>query len=281
LKKKLLITGASGFIGKNLVNDFLDRNYKVTIVLRKKHKNLFKNKKVKYFFSNNLFKEKINWWRNKLKNIDVIIHLAWEAKPPKYQSSLKNFDCLNGSLNIASAALELKVKKFIGIGTCYEYDIQKNKKLSIKTALNPKTIYAASKASLYLLLKNFFHNSSTTFIWARLFYVFGKGDHKNKLIPYVKRKIKLNKSVFINNPYKVKDYISVNEVCKKIIKISTTNKKTQNIYNICSGKGLTIRKIVEKISNEYNCKYKKITYIKRKTKNFDPDYVVGINNFNL
>lgn len=281
MKKKILITGASGFIGKNLVNEFIDKNYNVTVILRKKNKSLFKSKKIKYIFSNNLFIEKKNWWKKKLKNIDVVIHLAWEAKPPKYQSSRKNFVCLNGSLNIALAALELKIKKFIGIGTCFEYDIQKNKKLSIKTSLNPKTIYASSKASLYLLLKNIFHNSSTTFVWTRLFYVFGKGDHKAKLIPYIKNQIKLNINININNPNKIKDYINVNEVCRRIRKISTTNRKTKNVYNICSGKGQTIKELVKKISIESNYKFKKITYKKIKTRSFDPNYVVGINNFNL
>jgi nucleoside-diphosphate-sugar epimerase len=280
LKKKILITGASGFIGKYLVKSLIKKNHQITVVIKKKHGYLFGKKKIKYIFVKNIFKEKKAWWKNKLKKIDTVVHLAWEAKPPNYQSSRKNIDCLIGSLNIASACIEVNVKKFVGIGTCFEYQMGQKKNLSIKTPLGPKTLYALCKACLFITLKEIFKKSKTSFIWTRLFYVFGEGDHKEKLIPYIINKLKLGKKIIINNPNKIKDYINVEKVSDRLEKIIVTDKKTLPVYNICSGKGQSIKELTNKISKKYKLN-KNITYKKNETKNFDPMYVVGVNNFNL
>ena len=92
MKKKILVTGANGFIGKYLVKSLIEKNHQITVVVKKKHGYLFGKEKVKYVFSKYIFKEKKVWWKNKLKKIDTVVHLAWEAKPPNYQSSKKNIN---------------------------------------------------------------------------------------------------------------------------------------------------------------------------------------------
>jgi dTDP-6-deoxy-L-talose 4-dehydrogenase (NAD+) len=161
MKKNILVTGANGFIGKHVVKYLISKNKKIKIIVRKKN-NLFKNKNIKIIYTKNLFKEKKNNLKNFLKNVNTVIHLAWFVKPNDYLNSEKNIECLIGTINLAEACAQSKVKNFIGIGTCFEYKIN-NKKISVNSALEPKNLYSATKLSVYYSLLNFFNKKKLIF----------------------------------------------------------------------------------------------------------------------
>ena len=136
--KRILITGASGFVGKQVTRILSKTDSKITVIARNGKEDLFSG------FSNieniistpDIFAEDIDWWLQKCKNIDIIVHLAWYAEPGLYINSKKNLDCLIGSLKLAKGAARAGVKRFIGIGTCLEYDLSLGA-LSINTPLKP------------------------------------------------------------------------------------------------------------------------------------------------
>ncbi|SVD27396.1 uncharacterized protein METZ01_LOCUS380250, partial [marine metagenome] len=103
------------------------------------------------FLTKNLFSEDVEWWADVCNEIDIVIHAAWYAEPGKYLLSDKNKDCLKGTISMAKGAVYSGVKKFVGIGTCLEYDHTEGM-LSINTPLRPLSPYAASKAAVYLSL---------------------------------------------------------------------------------------------------------------------------------
>jgi len=80
-----------------------------------------------------------------------VIHAAWYAEPGQYLQSSKNLDCLQGTLNMAKGAVQARVRRFVGIGTCFEYDLRQDM-LSIETPLKPLTPYADAKAAAYMAL---------------------------------------------------------------------------------------------------------------------------------
>ena len=116
----------------------------------------YNDSKVDLILTDDLFKENPEWWEDKCKDIDTIIHLAWYVEPGKYLKSIKNLDCMIGSLNLVHGAIKSKIKRFVGVGTCFEYDLN-HEKLSIDTPLNPITPYAAAKASYLALCPNYYH----------------------------------------------------------------------------------------------------------------------------
>ena len=80
-----------------------------------------------------------------------MIHVAWYVEPGKYLDSPKNLDCLIGTLALAKGAVNANVSRFVGIGTCFEYDLKEGY-LSTDTPLRPLTPYAAAKASAFITL---------------------------------------------------------------------------------------------------------------------------------
>jgi dTDP-6-deoxy-L-talose 4-dehydrogenase (NAD+) len=270
--KKIMITGANGFIGRHLMNEFAKhKNLKLIPVIRKKFN--FKNnlKQIeRNIICKDIFSKKISWWRKQCKDIDIIIHLAWYVKK-NYLYSEKNLNCLSGSIQLASGAILAGVKKFVGIGTCLEYDIS-NKPLSINTRLKPTFPYSIAKTALYFYLLNYFSAYNTKFSWCRIFYLFGEGEKKNRLAPYVESRISQGKSAIINNSEYVRDFLDIKKAVKKIVKISLDNNQGQ--FNICSGKAISIKKFVTQIAQKYN-KIDLLIFKKKKNKN-DLPYIIGV-----
>ena len=102
----------------------------------------------------------------------MVVHCAWYVNHEDYLTSAKNLECLTGTIELAKACVELDISKFVGIGTCFEYDVSK-KYLSIATPLKPELIYSITKASTFLILSKLFEKQKTQFKWCRLFYLFG------------------------------------------------------------------------------------------------------------
>jgi len=276
MKKNILITGASGFIGKKLVYLLLKKKFKIKAIVRKSSKldKKFNDKNITKVFTNNIFKNNSNWWSKVLKDVSVVVHLAWYVKPPNYLESKKNMECMNGTLTLAKACAQSKVNKFLGVGTCLEYDLTAMKKIDIHHSLRPLNLYSSCKVKTFFLLNNLFKKTKTNFSWLRLFYVYGKEDYSQKLIPYLHNNLSKNKKVIIQNGNFVRDYIHVNKVVKKILKI-VLKKNNENIYNICSGKPITIKKIAIKIAK----KYKKENLLKFKVhKKKSIERIVGVDN---
>jgi dTDP-6-deoxy-L-talose 4-dehydrogenase (NAD+) len=173
--KRILIIGVTGFVGKQLIYILNNNKVKLVLVIRNKKEiptilNKYKNVE-KIIYSKNIFTEKIEWWTKQCKGI--IVHLAWYVEPGSYLNSSKNIDCLIGTLNLAKGAVNARVKKFVGIGTCFEYDLS-YKKLSIETPIRPTSCYANSKASVFYALSSFLSFNFVKIAWCRLFYLYGE-----------------------------------------------------------------------------------------------------------
>ena len=274
-KRKVLLTGASGFVGRQILEELLRHDVNINLVVRQSNlKKIKKSKKISsIFYTNNLFKESDLWFNQVTKDIDIVIHSAWYVKVKDYTTSLENINCFIGTKKLAQFCKKNKVKKFIGLGTCLEYDLSK-RYLSIETPLNPKSLYAQTKVKTYKYLYKYFNNSNTEFNWHRLFYLYGDGQHKKKLFSLINDKLKKNKKVLLTNGNQIRDYINVKKAAKIIVKNSMSNKSPE-VINVCSGKGIKVKDFAIKIAKKYN-KIHLLKFSKSKDKNIDEAIIVGV-----
>ena len=273
---RVLITGANGFVGRQITRSLDTEDIDLIPVVRKGKENTvsnFKNVK-KIITSKDLFVEDESWWEEQCKDVDIVIHAAWYVETGKYQDSSKNIDCLLGSLKLAKGAAKAGVGRFLGLGTCAEYD-QSQSVLTIDTPLKPLTIYAAAKASLFTILSQWLPRESVSFAWIRLFYLYGEGEDKKRLVPYVRSQILQGDFVDLTSGKQVRDFMEVTEAGKKIAEISLTDQIGP--INLCSGIPVTVRQFVEKIAAEYGRK-DLLRFGVREDNVFDPPSVIGVSN---
>ena len=273
---RILITGANGFVGRQIIRSLDSIGVDLIPVVRdgKSHEvSSFSNVK-KIITSKDLFSEEEVWWEEQCKDVDVVIHAAWYVEAGKYQDSTKNIDCLIGSLKLAKGAAKAGVNRFLGLGTCAEYDHMQGK-LTIETPLKPLTTYASTKASLFTTLSEWLPRQSVNFSWIRLFYLYGEGENPARLIPYVRSQVSQGKFVDLTSGEQVRDFMDVVEVGKQIAKISLSNQIGP--INLCSGSPVTVRQLVEKIADEYGRK-DLLRFGVRKHNPFDPPCVIGVPN---
>ena len=262
----ILLTGASGFIGKNIQKYLIKKNIHYKIITSKKINYKNTNQNCVYIYSKNLFKENDFWWSQSLKNVDLVIHLAWYANHKDYLYSKKNVECLKGSKRIAKIAAKNSVKKFVGIGSCIEYK-NTNRKLGVNSKLNDSTVYGRTKIQFYNFLNKNFKKQNMSFLWCRLFFVYGEDDYNSKIYNYSKEQIIKGNKIILKDNSKILDFIPVEVAAKKIV-LASINKNT-GVFNICSGKGQSIdafilniaKKLKKKITLEIKKNFPKIKII--------------------
>lgn len=269
-KNKILITGATGFVGKQVVKHLSTLDVEIHLIVRKGKETFFNNVQ-SITISHNVFAESSTWWAEKCKNIDTVIHLAWYAEPGKYLDSPINEQCYEGTTDMAQGAVNAGVKRFIGIGTCFEYQFSESP-LDISSPLDPQTLYATAKVKTFNYLNKFFNENNVEFLWCRLFYLFGEGEDERRLIPFLRKNIAAGKEVELTSGDKVKDYLNIQEAGKIIANLAVN--KHIGAYNVCSGKGITIKSLAENIADEYNGR-SLLKFGKLERKSYDPPYIVG------
>ncbi len=172
---------------------------------------------------------------------------------------------------MAKGLAKAGVRRFIGIGTCFEYDLTSGI-LTIDTPLKPLSPYADAKAALYLALSHWLSMQSVEFVWCRLFYLYGEGEDPRRLVPYLRSKLAKGEPAELTSGNQIRDFLDVAEAGKLIAETALSDKV--GVKNICSGIPTTVRQLAEKIADEFGRRDLLIFGV-RPNNIVDPPCVVG------
>lgn len=272
--RNVLVTGATGFVGRHLLDALVRGGVRVRAVVRAgREQTLVEHPAVKSVVTTpSLFHEDEAWWRRAAEGMDTVIHAAWYAVPGQYLQAPENLDCLNGTLIMARGCLAAGMRRFVGIGTCFEYDLAAGD-LSVDTPLKPQTLYAAAKASTYACLSNWLPAAGMEFAWCRLFYLHGPGEDERRFVPYLRACLSAGKTADLTSGNQVRDYIDVRDAAARIAGLALGT--PTGPVNICSGVPVTIRELALTIAAEYG-RPDLLNFGARPDNSFDPPRIVGI-----
>ena len=236
MKKNILITGASGFIGNHVLNDCLENNFNVYAIFRSSRKNVnFVRKYKKKIYP--IFYKNINQIKGKLTNykIDYIIHCATYYIKKHVHNDIENIIKSNVlfSTVLLDVAVNIKIKKFINLGTVWQH-FNDTENLAFN-------LYAASKQSFECIL-NYYKNQYTKikFYNVLLTDTFGTNDKRKKLIPILVKNFQNNSQNKINIPKNLSiNLVNINEVTKCLNILLKNNFKSNN-YVIKSNQDIKI-----------------------------------------
>lgn len=270
----VLLTGATGFVGRQVLYEVARQNCRVRLVVREgKQVQITRSAAIeKVIASPDMWSESIAWWAGVCRGVDTVIHVAWYTEPGQYLHSPKNRECLTGTLRLSQGAIEAKVRRFVGIGTCFEYDLSVGH-LTVETPLRPATPYAAAKAAAFEAISQSLPEAGIEFTWCRLFYLFGEGEDERRLVPFLRRKFKAGEPAELTSGKQIRDYLDVRDAGRMIADVALG--AVQGPINICSGLPITIRQLAERVADEYG-RRDLLRFGARPDNPVDPPCVVGV-----
>lgn len=241
---KVLVTGASGFIGNYVVKELLQLGHFVVASSsnpeKAERKNWFGD--VTYAPLNLAdYDDGVNYFDFFFRP-DIMIHLAWEGLPdfkgsfhmnvnlPRHKSFLQNM--------IRNGLRDLSVT-----GTCLEYGMREGA-LSEDDPANPIVSYGIAKNELWKFLSQLQDLYPVSLKWIRLFYIYGEGQTSKSLIPQLEAAIANNEPHFnMSKGDQVRDFLPAHVAAGYIVKTAMQNAFT-GIVNCCSGKSVTVKQFI-------------------------------------
>ena len=273
-RRLTLLTGATGFVGRQVLRELAGRNCSVRLVIREgSHDRLPHSPAIENVIATpDMWSEDVRWWADACRGVDTVIHVAWYAEPGQYLQSPKNLDCLAGTLRLAQGAIRANVRRFVGIGTCFEYDLSAGH-LTIGTPLKPSTPYAAAKADAFTQLSQLLPQQGLEFAWCRLFYLYGEGEDGRRLVPYLRAKLAAGEPAELSSGNQIRDFLDVGDAGRMIVEAALGS--VPGPVNICSGTPITVRQLAERIADEYG-RRDLLRFGARQDNAVDPPCVVGV-----
>ena len=247
MKKKILITGGTGFLGYHLINACIKKNFKVTSVSTSEPKKIRFLKKVKYLTCK--LEDKSRLKKIIKTKFDYVINFAGHV-----DHSNKNKTYLShyiGCKNLCEILIERKLRPrlFIQIGSSLEYGKLKSPHdETMKTKLT--NAYGLSKFLATKYLIGLFKKIKFPVTIIRLYQVYGTHQDSNRLIPIVINNCLKNKIFPCSHGKQMRDFIYVDDVVKAIFKTFKTKAVIGEIVNIGYGKTQKIKNLINSIKKE-------------------------------
>ena len=175
---------------------------------------------------------------------NVCMHLAWYVEPGKYLQAPQNLACLTAGLALLQELSLAGCRRVVGVGTCAEYD-SRSGYFREDSPVRPETLYAACKLSLNLVGQQFAALNDMRFAWGRLFYLYGPGEDRSRIVPAAMHSLLAERPFTANAGNKVCDFLHVEDVAAGLWTLAEAN--AEGVFNVCSGEPVSIRTLLETI----------------------------------
>ena len=238
---KIAVTGASGFIGQHIVAELQRQPISVVLVVRNSL-SLPVSLANHHIAIIDLQNPPLDSYEL-MGSPDVLIHLAWGGLPN--YNSLHHFEEeLPQQFQFLKMVIKSGVKNLVVAGTCFEYGMQSGA-LAEDTIAQPTNPYGFAKDTLRSQLEYLQQIEPFNLIWARLFYLYGDGQAETSLLSQLKRAVEHGDQSFnMSGGEQLRDYLPVTEVAKHLVSLAIMRQDFR-IINVCSGKPISVRKLVE------------------------------------
>lgn len=239
---KILVTGATGFVGQHVVRWLVNHGYNVTATgtSTEKAKTFDWFDKVT-IIPCDYFAEDRNYYEF-FGEPDLLIHLAWKGLP-NYMMRFHMEENLPVEMRFLRSFAESKKTKIAATGTCYEYGVV-NGCIAEDHPTNPNTVYSAAKDALRRYLEFLAAEFGISWNWIRLFFLYGEGQNPKSLLPLLEAAVARGDKEFpMSGGEQLRDYLPVEKVAEYVCRIALS--EVDGVVNCCSGDMISVRRLVE------------------------------------
>ena len=246
VSQRVLLTGATGFIGAHLARLLVAQGQDVAVIVRpganrwriaglEPHLRIIEGD-LRAFAA--LLPEM------RAHRPEICIHLAWQGWSGKAEAEA-NLSSLGASLELLRAMVGLSCGRFVSAGTCFEYDLT-DERLSERMPLRPHDLYGACKKSLFEVTEPFSALTGVSVATARIFYSYGPLEDERRLVPSITRALLRGEEARATRGEQVRDYLHVRDIASAIWTIARSD--TTGAVNVASGEPVTIAAVARRIS---------------------------------
>lgn len=246
--KRVLLTGATGLIGKYAIQPLLDLGFEVFAISSQ----VRNDNAVNWISTNLLDSDNIKKIFEEVKP-EYLLHFAWDTTPGEYLESNLNFDWVQSSLEMLKQFKINGGKRAVFAGTCFEYEFADEPLNELSAKLNPTSTYAKCKNYLNGLSTLYSEKNDISFGWGRIFYVYGENEHPKRLVPHVIHNLREEKEVTITAGELKRDYMFAGDIAGGFV--AFLNSDAQGCVNICTGEAPKIKEIVDYIAEKLDKKH--------------------------
>lgn len=242
MTKRVLVTGASGFIGYHTLAPLFARGYEVHALQSRSTPLQFEG--VHWHAADMFNAESL---RRVLEDVKPthLLHLAWYVVPGKVINFLGNALWVQHSLDLIRAFHEAGGKRVTVCGSCYEYDWRYGYCSESLTPTQPDTYYGVCKNSLHELTRWYGKLTGMTCGWGRVFFLYGPREHPDRLVSSVIRNLLADRPAPCSHGEQIRDYMSVDDVAEGMVALLDSD--LNGPCNIASGQAISLKTIVTQI----------------------------------
>lgn len=247
--RRVLITGAAGFIGANLVRKLLLNGAEIHALVRQST-NLWRIReiipKVTLHPVDLTDSEKLKYTVNRVRP-EIIFHLAAQGVSPLHQNHREILSTnVLGTFNLLDATAPLDYQLFVHISGSSEYGT-KNEVMKESDLPEPVTFYGATKAAATILSRQFAQANSRPVVILRAFSVYGYWESPTRLIPKVIKSAFNNQELALTAYGYRRDFIFVEDVIEACLLTLQAKKIAGEVINIGSGQQWSNEEVVEMV----------------------------------
>jgi UDP-glucuronate decarboxylase len=250
--KRVLVTGAGGFIGRHSVSPLLQRGFEVHACISKQNEvpaeligttvhraNLLDDAEVEALLT--------------LVAPTHLLHFAWIATPGVYWQSSENFLWAKAGMHLMRRFRAQGGIRAVMAGSCAEYDWSQGGVYLERGPLaedsgTPLTPYAAGKIDLRNALTEFSRVESMSFAWGRIFFQFGPYEHPDRLVPSVIRHLLLGQEALCTHGRQVRSFLHAVDVGAAFA--SVLDSGVQGPVNIGSDEPISLAELIQRIARQ-------------------------------
>jgi nucleoside-diphosphate-sugar epimerase len=256
---RVLVTGASGFIGRHLLTACLQAGHEVHAV---------SSGSVAGDSDTQRSHRDVRWYQADLLDPvaaaslvarvrpELLMHLAWYAEHGRFWSSPENVRWVESSLALLRAFAAAGGRRAVTAGTCAEYDwaviepMRADRPLprcnELHTPTGPHTLYGACKRAMNAVAESFAGTVGMEFVHGRVFFLYGPDEQPGRLVAQVARSLLAGEPVATSDGRQIRDFLHVQDVAEAFYAI--LNSDVLGAVNIGSGEAVTVGEVIESIA---------------------------------